>query len=234
MAAANKNTIAVVTSGGSVDMRAWLDRVPALIEAWYPGEEGGRALAEILLGDTDPSGRLPITFERRWEDNPVHDSYYPKPGTKEVVYKEGVFVGYRGYGRNGTKPLFPFGYGLSYTTFRFSNLQITPGSFQGDEPVKVSFDLTNTGAREGAEVAEVYVRDKHAKVPRPDKELKGFAKISLKPGETKRASVTLNRRAFSYYDTERTQWTADPGEFEILVGSSSAEIHLAGKASLEK
>ena len=245
MAAANKKTIVVVTSGGSVDMNAWLDRVPALIEAWYPGQEGGHALAEILFGDVDPSGRLPITFERRWEDNPVHDSYYPatagRPtpdvpavvaGTHRVVYKEGVFVGYRGYEHNGTKPLFPFGYGLSYTAFKFSNLEITPPSFHGGGPVTVSFDITNTGKREGAEVAEVYVRDKHAKVERPDKELKGFAKLDLKPGETKKASVTLGRRAFSYYDVEKKQWTVDPGDSGILVGSSSATIELSGKVAL--
>ena len=126
MTAANKNTIVVMTSGGSVDMNPWLDRVPALVQAWYPGQEGGTALAEILFGDVNPSGRLPVTFERRWEDNPVHDSYYPEAGTKRVVYKEGVFVGYRGYEHNGTKPLFPFGFGLSYTTFKYSNLSIKP------------------------------------------------------------------------------------------------------------
>lgn len=245
MAAANKKTIVVVTSGGSVDTNAWLDRVPALIEAWYPGQEGGRALAEILFGDVDPSGRLPVTFERHWEDNPVHDSYYPAAGTLEVTYKEGVFVGYRGYEHNGTKPLFPFGYGLSYTSFKFSNLEITPASFHGGGPVTVSFDVTNTGKREGAEVAEVYVRPAIDEMfgvfhiqrmpppdPRPDKELKGFAKLDLKPGETKRASVTLGPRAFSYYDVEKKQWTADPGDFGILVGSSSATIELSGKVAL--
>jgi beta-glucosidase len=232
MAAANKRTIVVVTSGGSVDMNAWLDRVPALIEAWYPGQEGGRALAEILFGDVNPSGRLPVTFERRWEDNPVHDNYYSAPGTTQVIYKEGLFVGYRGYEHNGTKPLFPFGYGLSYTSFKFSNLAISPQSFRQGGSVTVSFDVTNTGKREGAEVAEVYVRDKHAKVERPEKELKGFAKLDLKPGETKKASVTLGPRAFSYYDVEKKQWTADPGDFGILVGSSSATIELSGKVAL--
>src|SRR5207245_10261797 len=125
-AAANKNTIVVMTSGGSVDMNAWLDRVPTLVQAWYPGQEGGTALAEILFGDVNPSGRLPVTFERRWEDNPVHDSYYPESGTNRVVYKEGVFLGYRAYQHNGTKPLFPFGFGLSYSTFKYGNLTIKP------------------------------------------------------------------------------------------------------------
>ena len=129
MAAANKNTIVVVTSGGGVDMSGWVERVPALIEAWYPGQEGGTALAEILAGDVNPSGRLPVTFERRWEDNPVHASYYPADVTKRVEYREGVFVGYRGYEHNNTKPLFPFGYGLSYTTFQYGNLTVNARVF---------------------------------------------------------------------------------------------------------
>lgn len=182
MAAANKKTIVAITSGGGVDMREWVERVPAIIEAWYPGQEGGTALAEILLGDANPSGRLPATFERRWEDNPVHDSYYLEPGTNKVVYKEGVFVGYRGYEKNGTKPLFPFGHGLSYTTFSYGKLSVTPAS-SADGKVTVAFDVTNTGKREGADVAQVYVGDTHAKVARPAKELKGFSKVFLKPGK---------------------------------------------------
>ena len=163
MAGANKNTIVVMTSGGSVDMNPWLERVPALVQAWYPGQEGGTALAEILFGDVNPSGRLPVSFERRWEDNPVHDSYYPDASSKHVVYKEGVFVGYRGYERNHTRPLFPFGFGLSYTTFKYENLSITPLAFNtaaGDPPgprYQVSLDVKNTGTRAGADVAQVYV-----------------------------------------------------------------------------
>ena len=200
MAAANKNTIVVMTSGGSVEMNAWLNRVPALVQAWYPGQEGGTALAEILFGDINPSGRLPVTFERRWEDNPVHDSYYPEPGTNRVVYKEGVFVGYRGYERSGTKPLFPFGFGLSYTTFSYTNLSIKPLSNNESGPrYEISFDVKNTGTREGADVAQVYVGDKQTRVPRPAKELKGFVKVNLRPGETRRVSVVLDGRALSYY-----------------------------------
>jgi beta-glucosidase len=231
MAAVNKNTIVVVTSGGSVDMNGWLDRVPALIEAWFPGQEGGTALAEILFGDVNPAGRLPVTFERRWEDNPVHDSYYLEPGSNRVVYKEGIFVGYRGYEHNDTKPLFPFGYGLSYTSFKYGNLAVTPASTANGN-VSVSFDVTNTGAREGADVAQVYVRNKHAKVPVPPKELKGFQKVSLRPGETRRVTVALNRRSLSYYDTEAKQWRADPGDFEVLVGRSSEQIELHATLTL--
>jgi beta-glucosidase len=236
IAAVNKNTIVVVTSGGNVDMNSWINQVPGLIEAWYPGQEGGTALAEVLLGDTNPSGRLPVTFERRWQDNPVHDSYYPATGTKRVEYKEGVFVGYRGYEHSGTKPIFPFGFGLSYSSFKFANLTIKPSNAGQSGPAgvryEVSFDVTNTGKLQGAEVAQVYVGDKHSKIARPEKELKGFAKMELRPGETKRVSVILNDRAFSYYDVASKQWRAEPGEFDILVGPSSQQIELRGKVSL--
>jgi len=234
MAAANKNTVVVMTSGGSVDMNAWIDRVPALVEAWYPGQQGGTALAEVLFGDVNPSGRLPVTFERRWEDNPVHDSYYPEANTKRVVYKEGVFVGYRGYEHSGTKPLFPFGFGLSYTSFKYGNLSIKPVSSGGTSGPRyeVSFDVKNTGTREGADVAQVYVSDKQTKVPRPVKELKGFVKVSLRPGESKRVSVTLDSRSLSYYDVGAKQWRAEAGDFDVLVGRSSEQIELRGKLTL--
>jgi beta-glucosidase len=231
--AANKNTIVALTSGGGVDMNKWLDRVPALVETWYAGQESGTALGELLTGAFSPSGKLPATFERRWEDSAVFHSYYPAapPGEKadkKVVYSEGVFVGYRHFDQSGRKPLFPFGYGLSYTKFKLGALAVTPETLGGDGPVTVALDVTNVGHREGAEVVQVYVGDKHAPVPRPPKELKGFVKVSLKPGETKRAQVTLNRRAFSYYDVATRQWTAAPGDFEILVGTSSQEIVLRG------
>jgi len=233
MAAANRNTIVVATSGGGFDMQQWLDRVPALIEAWYPGQEGGTALAEILFGDVNPSGRLPATFEARWEDNPVHDSYYPTDGTKRVVYKEGVFVGYRGYEKNGTKPLFPFGFGLSYTTFKYANLQIKslPNDSLGPR-YEVSFDVTNTGKREGSDVAQVYVGETQPKVPRPAKELKGFAKVRLQPGETKAVSVVLNARSFAYFDVATSQWRAEAAAFDVLVGRSSQQIELRGTINL--
>jgi beta-glucosidase len=234
IAAANKNTIVVLTSGGNVAMNTWLDRIPALIEMWYPGQEGGRALAEVLFGDVNPSGRLPVTFERRWEDNPVHDSYYPAAETNRVVYKEGVFVGYRGYEKNGTKPLFPFGFGLSYTTFKYSNLDLRRIA-NGDSTnprFEVSFDVKNTGSNEGADVAEVYVADTHAKVPRPVKELKGFTKVNLRAGETRRVTVPLDGRALTYYDANGKQWRAEAGDFEVLVGRSSEQIELRGKLTL--
>jgi beta-glucosidase len=229
IAAANKNTIVVITSGGGVDMMPWIDHVPALFEAWYPGEEGGTALAQLLFGEFNPSGRLPISIERRWEDNAAHDSYYPKAGSKKVVYSEGVFIGYRHFDKSATKPLFPFGYGLSYTTFAYKNLSISSPS---PDQVGVTFDVTNNGARAGADVAEVFVGDRHAPVPRPVKELKGFAKVNLNPGETKSVTVNLDRRAFSYYDVGKHAWMVAPGDFEVYVARSAAEVELTGKVTV--
>ena len=222
---------------------------PALLHAWYPGQEGGRALAQILFGEVSPSGKLPVSFERRWEDNATYNSYYePEIGLKQsgdardpsgaahghVAYKEGIYLGYRHFDKTGIRPLFPFGYGLSYTTFRYDHLKLSPASFADNQPVVVSFDITNTGKREGAEVAQVYVSDRHSAVDRPVKELKGFAKVNLQPGETRRVTISLNRRAFSYYDVKGRQWKADPGDFAVLVGASSAKAELTGKAALTR
>jgi beta-glucosidase len=229
----NKNVIIVLTAGGSVDMTRWIDKVPGLIHAWYPGQEGGTALAQLLFGDYSPSGKLPASFERRWEDNATFDSYYPKNGEKRVEYGEGVFLGYRHFDRSTVKPLFPFGYGLSYTTFQYTHLMVTPTSRDGGSLVSVSFDLTNIGSRTGAEIAELYVGDPHASVPRPEKELKAFAKVNLLPGETKHIVLTLNRRAFSFYDVKKKDWSAEPGPFTILVGGSSTEIPLRATFFLE-
>jgi beta-glucosidase len=230
----NKNTIVVITAGGNVDMTQWVDRVPAILHAWYPGQEGGRALAQIIFGDYSPSGKLPVSFERRWEDNPTFHSYYPKPGESRVQYSEGVFVGYRQYDRSETKPLFAFGHGLSYTKFEYSGLSVSPQSANATGPVTVSFEVKNTGQREGAEIAQLYVGDSHASIPRPVKELKGFAKINLKPGESKQVTLTLDCRAFSFYDVKKSDWNAEAGEFPILVGGASDDIQLKGKFTLAR
>lgn len=235
IAATNKNVIVILTAGGNVDMTRWIDQIPALLHAWYPGQEGGVALAQILFGEVSPSGKLPASFERRWEDNAAFGSYYPKEGSKRIEYKEGIFVGYRHFDRDAqVKPLFPFGYGLSYTAFQYSDLKITPLSSNLDALVTVSYSVKNVGSRAGAEVAEVYVGDSHASVPRPVKELKGFAKVNLRPGETKRVTTSLDRRAFSFYDVEKGDWKAEPGKFSILVGSSSAKIELQGEFVLKQ
>ena len=234
MASANKNTIVTVSSGGNVDSSAWLDQVPGYLELWYPGEAGGTALAEVLFGDIDPSGHLPATFERHAEDNPTYNNYYPEPGTNRIVYKEGVFVGYRGYEHNGVKPLYPFGYGLSYTTFKYADLRVKPDSTASGPHYTVSFDVTNTGGRSGATVAQVYVADPHGAVPEPPKQLEGFDKAFLKPGETRHVSVPLDARAFSYYDTGAKAWKIAPGKFGILVGQSSEQIDLKSSVSISE
>ena len=207
-------------------------QVPALVETWYSGQEGGTALAQILFGDENPSGKLPATFERHWEDNPTFRSYYPAQGEKRVPYSEGVFVGYRHFDRASVKPQFAFGYGLSYTTFEYSNISVTPARGMLNQPVTVSFDLKNTGSREGAEVAELYVGAAHPSVPRPIKELKGFARVNLKPGETRHVSIILDRRAFAFYDVSRKDWKAENGDYSVLVGASSEEIRLRGNFTL--
>jgi len=232
VASLNKNVIVVLTAGGNVDMTRWIEKVPALLHAWYPGQEGGTALAQVLFGEHSPSGKLPASFERRWEDNPTFKSYYPQKGDKHVEYTEGIFVGYRHFDRSPVKPLFPFGYGLSYTRFEYSDLKIAPEPPGAKELVRVSFQIKNAGPREGAEVAELYVGDSHASVPRPTKELKGFAKVSLQSGETKHVTLSLDRRAFSFFDITRHDWHAEPGDFAILIGSSSADIRLQGNFKL--
>jgi beta-glucosidase len=236
VAAANKNTVVVLTSGGGVDMTKWVDRVPALLQAWYLGEQGGRALAEVVFGAVNPSGHLPATFERNWEQNPTHDSYYTAPGTLQVPYKEGVFVGYRGYDKNRVTPLFPFGHGLSYTTFSYANLAVSPdnASTAADPRYTVSFDVSNAGTRPGAAVAQVYVSDGHSRVARPPKELKGFAKLTLQPGETRRVTVPLDLRSLAYYDVVGKQWRAEAGTFTVRVGGSSADLPLTAPLRLTR
>lgn len=230
LASVNKNVIVVINSGGGVDMSPWIDSVSGVLQAWYAGQEGGTALAEILFGTTNPSGRLPATFERNAEDNPTFANYYPAANSNKVIYKEGVFVGYRGYEKNNITPQFPFGFGLSYTNFKYDGLIVKP---LPDGKFEVSFNVKNVGTHDGADVAQIYVGNKKdSKVARPIKELKGFDKVFLKAGETKKVSVTLDSRAFSYYDVKSNNWLAEPGDYDILVGRSSAEILLSGKVKL--
>lgn len=231
LAAVNKNVVVVITSGGAVDMSPWIEQVSGVVQAWYAGQEGGTALAEILYGVTNPSGKLPATFERRAEDNPTFSNYYPAADSNKVFYKEGVFVGYRGYEKNNVAPLFPFGFGLSYTTFDYKNLSVKP---LNDGRFEVSFDVKNTGKRDGADVPQIYVGSpKNSKVARPVKELKGFEKVFLKAGESKKVSVILDKRAFFYFDVNSKNWRADAGDYDVSVGRSSSEIVLKGKANLK-
>lgn len=234
LASLNKRTIVTLTAGGNVAMTGWIDSVPALLHTWYPGQEGGTALAEILFGARNPEGKLPVSFERRWEDNPVHDSYYPNDGPLHVRYKEGLYIGYRYYTSRHVKPLFPFGFGLSYTTFSFSDLKVTPERPVEDEDVTVSVRVSNTGSRAGAEVAQLYLGDPSAHVDRPVKELKGFKKVRLAPGESQDVQFVLDHRSMSYYDIVGKDWKADPGRFVVYVGSSSEDTPLTGSFVLQK
>jgi len=226
VAAANPHTVVVLTAGGSVSTSGWIDRVPVLLHTWYAGSQGGNALAQVLFGRADPGGKLPMSWWSREEDNPTFNSYYTAPGSDDSKYTEGVFLGYRAYGIAGHKPEFPFGFGLSYTTFAFSHLNVTPTTSSPDTPITVSFDVANTGHRAGAEVAQVYVSDPSATVPRPERELKGFERVMLNPGESRHITVRLNRRSLAYWDVESHGWKVDPGKFVVRVGDSAQNAPL--------
>ena len=224
----NPRTIVVLHGGGGFDVQAWVNRVPALLHAWFPGQYGGQALAEILFGEVNPSGKLPITVEKRVQDNPAFATFPINDlNAPEINYSEGLFVGYRGYEKMRIKAQYPFGYGLSYTKFRYSGLDIDPVVLRKDNDlVQVSFRVRNTGKRAGAEIAQLYVAPLNPTVERPIKELKGFQKVYLRPGETKRVSITLDRRSLVYYNAEAGTWDVARGPYRILVGSSSQDIEL--------
>lgn len=237
VAAANKKTIVTLTAGGGVATKDWIGDVPVFLHDWYPGEEGGKAIAEILFGKHSPEGHLPFSFAKSWEQNPTHDSYYPAahaPGvTPHVKYAEGLYVGYRYYTTKHVEPLFPFGFGLSYTTFSFSNLKVSPETASANGPITVSFDVTNTGERAGADVAQLYVGDPSAKVDRPVKELKGYKKVRLEAGKTEHVTLTLGRRSLAYWDTASNGWKVDPGKFVVYVGDSSENTPLTRDFEVE-
>jgi beta-glucosidase len=229
---ANARTIVVLNTGDPVTMTKWIDSTTAVLDMWYGGEESGTALAKVLFGDANPSGKLPVTLPRRYEDSPAAANY---PGTNLVVnYAEGIYVGYRYYDSKNVEPQFPFGYGLSYTTFAYSNLKVTPGKASGNQPVQVSFNVRNTGSRAGAEVVQLYVHDGHSKIDRPSHELKGFSRVELKPGETRTVQLTLDRAALSYWNPGTKAWQADPGAFEVQIGASSRDIRLRAPLMLTK
>jgi beta-glucosidase len=221
VAAANKRTIVVLNTGSPIAM-PWLEQVAAVVQAWFPGQECGNAIADVLFGDVNPSGKLPQTFPVRLEDNPAYINYPGENG--KVRYGEGLFVGYRYYEKKKIAPLFPFGFGLSYTTFDYNNLRLSANSIGPEETLEVQVDVINTGERAGKEIVQLYVRDVQSRLHRPDKELKAFAKVELEPGERKTVSLSLARQALAYYDDLAQAWVAEAGEFEVLVGSSSQAI----------
>jgi beta-glucosidase len=207
----------------------WIDKVAGVVQMWYDSQEQGNALADVLFGDVTPSGKLPTTFPVRLQDNP---SYLNFPGENgKVFYGEGLFVGYRYYDKKEIAPLFPFGYGLSYTTFEYSNLQVAE-TFKVEDGLVVSVKIKNTGKRAGKEIVQVYVRDVRSSLVRPEKELKAFAKVELQPGASQTVNLHLDQEAFWFYDPARGGWVTEPGEFEILVGASSRDIRLIAKTTL--
>jgi beta-glucosidase len=227
----NPHTVVVLNSGGNIDTHRWLDKVPALLHAWYPGQEGGNALAKILFGDIDPSAKLPVTFEMSEKDNPAFKSYPSDESGENVRYDEGIFVGYRGYDHFGIAPLFPFGFGLSYTQFEYSDLRIDQRRSPNHEEAEVRFKVRNIGDRAGAEVAQLYVKEMRPAIERPVRELKGFEKVFLSPGESKVITIKLDRNSFAYFDLAAGKWNTDPGEYEISIGASSRDLRI--KQTLE-
>ena len=243
VAKANPNTIVVLNNGTALDLSNWSGQVPAILEAWYPGQYGGEVIADVLFGNINPSGKLPITFMKKWEDTPVADNFPAPDFTRideadkavdeflgrgddntELVYSEGIYVGYRHYDKHNIEPLFAFGHGLSYTSFEFDGLEIDK---KGDK-IYVACELKNTGSVAGAEVVQLYVHDVESSLDRPVKELKGFEKVYLEPGETAEVKLMLEKDDLAFYDPAKHQWVVEPGEFKVMLGSSSRDIRLAG------
>jgi beta-glucosidase len=221
VAAANPNTVVVLQTGGPVSM-PWLDEVAAVLQAWYPGQECGNSITDVLFGEVNPSGKLPQTWPLRLEDNPTFINYPGENG--KVRYGEGIFVGYRYYEKKKINVLFPFGHGLSYTSFAYDHLRLSTEQLSPNEELAVSFDVTNTGTRAGQETVQLYVRDERSRLARPEKELKGFAKVSLLPGETKTVALKLGMRSLAFFDDAKAAWVAEAGRFEVLIGSSSLDL----------
>jgi len=222
--AVNPNALVVLNAGGNVDMNGWIDHIKGLLHAWYPGQEGATAVSEIIFGKTNPSGKLPVSFEYKPEDNPTFNSYWDDDKDLNVTFTEGIFLGYRHYDKSKVKPRFPFGYGLSYTTFGYENVKVPVKTIKAGDKLKFSVDITNTGDIDGAEAVQVYVSDLKSSLPRPVKELKAFDKVFLKKGETKTLQFELGKDAFSFYDPAKQGWVIEPGKFKILIGSSSVDI----------
>lgn len=227
----SKPMIGVVNAGGNVEMQDWEPKMKGLLWGWYGGQEAGTAMAEVLFGEYNPSGKLPVTFEKRWEDNPCYNSYYDN-GTKQVNFTEGIMMGYRGYDKAGTEVQYPFGFGLSYTTFNLSDMQITESS-DDKYLVEVSCKIKNTGKVAGAEVIQLYVgKNGSSPVERPIRELKGYQKVYLEPEEEKFVTLYLSKDAFSYYDVNRKNFVVDNGEYNIELGFSSRDIKLKDQTQI--
>jgi len=231
VAAVQPQTVVVLNNGSAVTMSAWIDAVPAVLEAWMMGQAGAGAIADVLYGAVNPSGKLAETFPLRLEDTPAFVNF---PGENGAVrYGEGLLIGYRYYDARNQAVLFPFGHGLSYTTFVYNNLQLAAESFLDTDGLRLSFDVTNTGDVAGQESVQVYLHQHRSRLVRPPKELKGFAKVSLAPGETQTITIELDQRAFAYYDPANKGWVTESGAFDVLVGASAADIRLQATVQLQ-
>ena len=231
VAKVNKNTIVVLNTGSPVLMDRWLGSVKAVVQAWFGGQEMSYAIAEVLSGSYNPSGKLPVTFPKRWEDCSAYAAYKAKDSVSE--YSDGIYVGYRYFNKKNIEPLFPFGYGLSYTQFEYKNLKTVPAAGIARPGVEVSLDVSNTGKYDGAEVVQLYIRNIASVVDKPVRELKAFKKVFLKKGETQNIRFRLEKNAFAYYHVEKKEWNVDPGKYAIQIGSSSKDIRLSDTIDLK-
>lgn len=222
--------IGVVNSGGNIDMQSWEPKMDGLLWAWYAGQDAGKVIARTLFGSINPSGKLPITFEKQWEDNPVYLSHYDSDGDKHIAYEEGIFVGYRGYDKLKRNVQYPFGYGLSYTSFKLSDLSIDIP--QKDGSVEVTCKLTNTGKRDGSQVVQLYIGKQGGIVERPEKELRQFKKVFLKPGESTTVVLKSSNEAFMYYSVNQKKFVTDAGKYNVMVGYSSRDIQLQNEIDI--
>ena len=245
----NPSTIVVFNAGGGIRTESWIHKVPAVLHSFYLGQNSGDVIAEILFGKINPSGKLPFTMAKNWNDFSSVKNYakhpswlsfkhiLPRTSSKHrwksfpIKYEEGIMVGYRHFDSNKIEPQFPFGFGLSYTSFNYTNLRLSSNTLSKDESIEVLVDITNSGKREGKEVVQLYLKDLECSLIRPEKELKGFEKISLKPGETKTVKFSINTSQLAFYDEEIHDWKVEEGDFEVLIGKSSRDIELTGKFS---
>ncbi len=233
----NPNTVVILIAGSPIDVSEWFNDVPAILNAWYPGMMGGDALARVIFGEISPSGKLPVTFPKKLEDHPAHKTKKRFPGDLKdfkIYFDEGIYVGYRYFDKNQVDPFFPFGYGLSYTNFKMSNIKLDKPNLKGQGTFTVSVDIKNIGDKSGAEVIQFYVADDECSVDRPSKELQGFEKVYLQPGEEKTVSITLTDSAFEFYSDTEHIFIAETGTFTIWAGSSSRDLPLHAKITYSK
>jgi beta-glucosidase len=229
VAALNPKTIVILNAGGSVETKDWLGSIPVLLDAFYPGQEGGAAIGEILFGQTNPSGRLPFSWEKQWEDSAAYGSYPTAQDPKANTYKEGLFLGYRWFDAKGIEPLFPFGFGLGYTTFVISS---ATAALDANQNIAVTATIRNTGAHSGSDVIQVYIEPPKAGAPRPIRQLKAFQRVALTPGESQTVTLPIARADLAYWDPATKAWAVTPGAYTARIGDSSRDLPLKAEFSI--